>query len=331
MNFRAAAYSAGILVTCGLAATLAWVPGLLEQRVRAQFADMGEGYVGSIEDLRVDLLAGEIAIVGLRVEREQPPVGTPFMQAGALVIGLGFDGLWPRTRLRFESLEVNLVDFQDDRRDQWGPPFELASLREQLPFELASLHIIDGEIHWRVFDSEPAVDTYITHVDVRWTDLAGCVPPGDARCDSQLHATGQPMASSQVELIGGFAREPESHVQLSGSLRKLDAKDLGPLLLKYADVDLDSGSLGLDGDYERTGEHYRGTLVPRLADVKVLGNSGDLGRLGRELGLAFAVRRFTRARTPQALRFRGTQGRGDFDYEIVDAPASIPGSRHAQR
>jgi len=330
MHLRAAALSAGIVVACGFVATLLWAPTFVEQRVRRQLSDMGDGYVGSVDDVRIDLLAGEVAIVGMRVERKNPRVQTPFMQIGALVIGLAFDGLSPRTRLRFESPEVNLVDSDNDARDLWGPPFELESLRDELPFELSSVNISDGEVHWRVFDADPAVDTYVSHIDLRWTDLAGCIPPGDTRCDSHLHATGQPMATSRVEVLGGITRTSgASRVRLSGSLRKLRAEDLTPLLLKYADVDLRSGTLGLDLDYESTGARYHGSLVPQLEDLRVLGGRDDLSRLGRELGLAFVVLRFTHARTPQALRFHGTQGEDDFAYEIVAASAVEQG--HARR
>jgi hypothetical protein len=306
----------GIPVVLGGIMLLA--PRLIERRVRAQLAQLGDGYRGSLEGISLRLLSAEVAIQGLRIERPHAP--HPYLRADELVIGFRLDGARPRTRLALVKPVVNWLDARDDAQDQWGPDFDLKQLREQLPFELDALDVRAGELHLRALDVRPVVDVALRNVDVAWEALAGCLPPGSSACRSQLRGSARPMKDGRLALRGRFERRPQTRLALSGELRGLSAAALGPVLLHYAEVDVQGGTVNLEARYTLRGRRYHGVVVPRLHELEVMGGERDKTRFRRELGLAMAAGFFERRRGEKAVRFEGTKGRSDFDYEIVDNP-----------
>jgi hypothetical protein len=313
------------VLACGVAAYLL-APWLIARRVESQLADMGEGYRGSFDAIELRALSAEIAIVGLRVERVKPRIETPFLEARELVIGIVRNGTRLHTVLRAEAPTINWIDARNDALDQWGPPFELAKFREDLPFDLTDVKLRDATLHLRAFDADPEVDVYLKEANVHWRDLAGCLPPGGPGCRSELTGRATAVGNARLTLRGSFDRKPESHFVVEGKLTDLAAKALSPLLLRYAKLDVTGGSLDLEARYALRGRRYTGLFVPRLHDLEVMGGDRQQTRFGRELGLAMVAGYFERRRGEKAIRIEGTKGKDDFDYEVVDNPLAQRGA-----
>ncbi|MFT3925018.1 MAG: DUF748 domain-containing protein [Myxococcales bacterium] len=308
----------GLVALAGLGWLVA--PRLIARKVRRELASLPGGYTGDIDEVELRLWDAEVAMLGMRVEKKRPQIPTPFLRAAEFVIGFERRGFGLRNTLRVVQPIVSLVDGKTPAQDQWGPHFKLETLREKLPFELDGLRVEDGQLHLRVFDAEPPVDAYLSHVDVAWSDLSHCLPPGDATCDSRVRVRGRMMGHATLALGGRFERNPESSLVLSGTLRDLAARQLSPLLLRYVKVDVQDGKVDLDLRYHRHGDHYTALIVPKLEDLKVLGGRDDT-KLGREMALALTAGWFERRRGEKAVRLRGQSGRDNLDFKVVDSPA----------
>lgn len=305
----------------GLLAAVGWLaaPSLIARKVREQLATLPGGYAGDIEGVDVRLFAGEVALLGMRIEKEHPRIPAAFLHADELVIGFVLDGLRLRNTLRVVRPVVNLVDGKTPAQDQWGPTFKLETLRERLPFELHAAAIEDGQIHLREFQAKPPVDAYVSRLDVRWSDLDHCLPPGTSACHSRVRVRGRVMGDATLAFAGRFERTPQSTLSILGSLRGLKAKQLSPVLLRYAKVDIQDGKADFDLRYHRTGDRYSALIVPKLDDLEITGGDRDT-RMGREMALALAAGWFERRRGEKAVRLHGISGRGKLGVELVDTP-----------
>lgn len=316
---RIAWIAGGVALVVVIAAALFAEP-LIERVVEAGIENMPGGYRGSIE--RVDLrpLSADVALVGMKIEKQGGDVAAPYLQIDEFVVGTVRDGWKLRTTLRIVSPVVNLVDAPTPKAAQWGPDFELAKMRDQLPFELSRVDIEDAEVHFRNFHADPAIDVYLVGASVTWEQLVGCLPPGSAICHSEVRAESSLMKSGRATLKGGFERAPKPQTELRLDVSGLHAKELNPLLIEYAKVDVRGGEVALDFRYQGRGDRHSMRIVPRISDLEVIGNPDDDTRALRKLGLAIGANWFERNAGTKAITIEGKSG-GKFDYSIVDLPA----------
>lgn len=309
------------LAVC-LLVSLAWLaaPGLIARKMRKELASLPDGYAGDIESAELRLFAGEVVMRGMRIEKQHPHIPAPFLRADEVVLGFVRDGLRLRNTLRVVRPVISLVDGKTPAQDQFGPDYKLETFREKLPFELSEFRLEDAEVHLREFQADPPVDAYLSHLDLRWSELEFCLPPGATTCHSQLRIRGRFMGGASVVAAGTFERRPEETFALTGTLRNLAAKQLSPLLLRYAKIDIQKGKVDLDLRYRRQGDRYSAVIVPKLDDIEVIGGDHDT-KFGREMALAVTAGWFERRRGEKALRVRGTSDGAVPDIAVIDTPS----------
>jgi hypothetical protein len=232
----------GIVALLLVAARLA-APSLIAAKVRRSVETLEGGYRGSIDDVELSVLGGEVEILGLRIVKTNGKVPAPFMDVKRFVLGMQRDGFKLRQTLRLVSLRMNFVDAESKAAEQWGPKFELEELRESLPLELGAVYIHDGQLHLRNFEARPAVDVYAENLELTWEKLAGCLPPGWPPCNSSLKAEAGVMGSGVFTAVGTYDRRQGSHFDVVGELKNLKVPQLNPALLEYAKIDAQEGSL----------------------------------------------------------------------------------------
>lgn len=300
-------------------------PPIIARVVENSLADMEGGYRGTLDGVDLRPLSAEVAILGLKIEKKNGAVPVPFIKADELVVGTIRDGLRLRSTLRLVRGRVSMVDAKTKDAQQWGPKFDLADLREQLPFELARVTLEDTQVHFRNFQAKPEIDVYLSAANVVWDGLADCLPPGSQACASTIEGRASLMKSGGIELRGTFDRREFAHTDLRLSLRKLRAKALNPLLTEYVKVDVQDGEIAFDARYESKPQSHVFRVVPRLDGVKVLGGDGKDTRFARELALAAAAGWFQKNQGEKAIVIESKAGK--VDYDVVDVPRKSADSK----
>src|SRR4051794_7191592 len=81
-------------LTIGLLAAVGWLaaPRLIARKVRKQLAALPGGYAGDIEGVEVRLFAGEVALLGMRIEKTRPRIPAAFLRADEFVLGFVHEG-----------------------------------------------------------------------------------------------------------------------------------------------------------------------------------------------------------------------------------------------
>ena len=301
------------LIVVGLLAA----PSIIKRVVGSSLEDMPGGYRGTIESVDLRPLAAEIAIVGLKIEKKTGDIPVPYIVMRELVICTIRDSWKLRTKLRIVEPIVNVVDAPREAQQQWGPKFDLAGLRKQLPFELSEVLIENAQVHFRNFHAKPEIDAFLHTASVTWTGLVGCLPPGSSACRSHMGAASGFMKSGAARLRGGFERRPEPRIEMRLSVREVQAQELSPLLTEYAKVDLQGGVVAADVRYVGEGDSHSIRIIPRLSNLKVVGSESKDTRFFREVGLAMAAGWFERKSGEKAIAIESKAG-GKFDFSLVD-------------
>ena len=300
-----------LLVTARLAAPL-----IVTKVVRASLADMGGGYHGDIAGSELSLLSGEVHLLDLTVRKTNGQVPVPFMKIPRFVLGVTWDGFKPRTTLTAVDAQLNWVDAHNEAQQQWGPKFDPAQLRRQLPFELGRVQFIDGEAHFRNFEARPAIDVYVNHLDATWGDLTGCLPPGGSACDSSFELDGRVMKGAKLHAEGSFDRHHGPDLVARAKLHELAPRELNPLLLRYAELDVEHGTIDLSARYRAQGATQRLVVIPALNEVEIVGSDQAKTSLFRELAAGAAAGFFERHKGGKAIAYRATKGSSD--WSLVD-------------
>jgi hypothetical protein len=291
-------------------------PSLIETIVEKSLSDMPGGYRGTVERVELRMLRAEVALHGMQIEKKNGQVPLPYMKT-QLVMGTVADGLRPRTTLSLIDPVINIVDAPSEEAKQTGPKMELAKVREQLPFELITLRIQNAEIHFRNYQPSPPLDAYVTRFNLTWEKLVGCMPPGTTSCRSRVQGKGALMKNGGFAIKGTFERLPEPTFEARTSIRNLHLAQLSPLLKHYAKIDLQRGTVDVDGKLRQRGDRKSAFLVPRLENVDVMGGDGEDTSFFRELGAAAAAGWFERKSGKKAISIVSAPGKKT-DFNLVD-------------
>jgi hypothetical protein len=293
-------------------------PAIVAKVVRRSLAELKEGYRGDIRDVELSVLSAEVALLDMRIEKQNGKVPVPFMDIDRFVLAAVWEGYKPRMELVATGATVNLVDAESEAAQQWGPPFDLEDLRRQLPLELSAVRFIDGTFHFRNYEAKPAVDLFVRNLDAAWEKLTGCLPPGWAACNSTLRGHGAAMRGGSLVLRGHFDRHHGPNFHANATLKELKPVQFNPMLRKYVEIDAQDGTVEADVVYHNRNQAQRLVLVPRLYDVKIVGSDErDEVRPGRELLAGIAAGYFERRRGTKAIEYQ-KPARGKGKWRLID-------------
>jgi hypothetical protein len=293
-------------------------PPIIAKVVRNSLDDMKGGYHGDIRDVELSVFGAEVAMLDLTIAKTNGLVPVPFMHIPRFVLAVSFKNFRPYTELIGVGAEVNLVDAEEKAKQQWGPKFDLRDLREQLPFELRAVRFEDGSFHFRNYEAKPQVDLAVKKLNAAWEDLQSCLPPGSKTCDSKLTGKAQALRGGSLALRGSFDRNSGPNFFGSARLDDIKPVQLNAMLLEYAKIDVQEGTIDLSVQYRNQGDNaQRLVLVPRLYDVKVVGsaNKGEV-KLWREMLAGAAAGYFERKRGTKAIAYKRHGAKGE--WSIID-------------
>ncbi|HTU63767.1 MAG TPA: DUF748 domain-containing protein [Polyangiales bacterium] len=285
--------------------------------IRDSVETMEGGYMGEIRDVEISVLGAEVAMLDFRITKTNGLVPVPFMDIPRFVLAVRFKNFRPYTELVGVGTQVHMVDAKSKAKQQWGPKFELRDLRDQLPFELSAVRFEDTSVHFHNYEARPQVHAAVRGLNAAWERLEWCLPPGSKSCDSELAGKAQVLRDSKLALRGSFDREKVPDFRATANLTGLKPTQLNPLLLEYAKLDAQEGSIDVDVIYRNRNDAQRLVLVPRLHGVRIMGseNKGAVA-VWREMLAGIAAGYFERKRGTKAIVYENNGKKGE--WRLID-------------
>lgn len=254
------------------------LPGVLERYVNRTLAGL-DGYAGRVTDIDLSLWRGAYQVQGISIVKTGGRIPVPFFQAAELDISVEWKALLDGdivAEIELIRPRINFVKGPTKRTTQIEPASNWTdTVRELAPFRINRFAIINGEVHYRDLHSEPKVDVYIQDIDAVARNLtnAGDLPGSMV---ASFEADALAMGSGRTHLTGKYdpyAKQPT--FDLAFQLDDLALKQTNEFLRAYANVDVERGTLSLDGEFEAARGRFQGYVKPFIEDMDILRPNED--------------------------------------------------------
>jgi hypothetical protein len=173
--------------------------------------------------------------------------------------------------------ELNFVDASDDSESQTGAggPW-LQTLRDLCPFQLNSLQIHNGSIHFRSYKQAKPVDVYLSNLEGSIDDLTN-VRDRTTPMLTTIDATAMAMDEAQFEFhmkLNPFSYRPTFH--LAARLLGLDVTKTNDLARTYGQFDFKRGWFDMVIEIDATAGQFQGYVKPLFRNLVVFDLLDDL-------------------------------------------------------
>lgn len=291
--------------------------------------DTLEGYEPAVGRVEVDFPAGRLSFFDVTLTRLGGAVGRPFVTIARMDLVVEPSAV-DRDVVTYKSIALHqpsltFVTGRTPETSQNTFDREWQAKVNVLPYPTDRVEIFDGRVEYRDDTTQPPTSLVIADLDLR-ADNVGRAKAQGGRRGATLGGTAKVMGLSALALEIQFT---PGVVDLDAAIRlrlaPLPLPELNRLLQGRLGVDVSSGTLALATDLEVHEGHLRGTLVPTLHGVRVLGvDEREVLHPVRELLLERRLSKLDGARLTLDYRVRRSV--------LRDLPAALlSAARHAQR
>ncbi len=269
---RAAITTLAVLLVALIAGRL-YLPFYVQSFVN-RVLDESPDYGGSVGSVHVSLWRGAYSIDDVKVVKRTHSIPVPLFESRRVDCSLDWGSLLhgvARARVRLDHPRLNFVHGPSTEDTQTGADQPWLSIIDDLsPFRLDKADIVDGEIHFHAFHTNPQVHVYLSDIQASISNLTNLQNLTDPLMAS-LHARGAAMESGRFEC--DMSLEPRSHqphFDLAARLLDLDVTKLNSLARAYGDFDFEGGRFDLVVEASAKDGFVEGYTKPLFRNVTVL-------------------------------------------------------------
>lgn len=271
-----------ILITAAIAVLLlalrASLPGLARDYLNNKMANMGE-YSGHVSAVDIDLWRGAYTLEELEVTKTSADIPTPLFQVDAIDLAVSWSALLQGAvvaEIGFHRPELNFVDDVEFGNQSGSGTNWQEALQQLVPIEINQLTINDGAIHFRNFNSEPAVDVVLTDLNgtidnISNVDRSAGARPADMRFTGLMPGAAATSIEGQLDPLGDF-QDFSFRLKVTG----IDLRRLNTLSEAYGNFDFESGNGDFLLELEADNGELKGYAKPLFDDVTILDLESDL-------------------------------------------------------
>jgi hypothetical protein len=248
------------------------LPHVVERYVNRTLADL-DGFTGRVEDVDISLWRGAYQIEGVRIDKTEGRTRVPYFRARQVDLSIAWDALLRGSvvaEIALDAPELNFVTASRKASEQTEPASNWQeTVRDLVPFQIERFSVTNGEVHYRDFGSDPAVDIYLQGLDGVVRNLTNSEDLG-GDLFARFEVRGQAMRSGSFRLEGSvnpYAEEPS--FELQAQLQDLALTELNDFLRAYGKFDAESGTFSLDSELSASDGAFRGYAKPFVRDLEV--------------------------------------------------------------
>ncbi|MES2819987.1 MAG: DUF748 domain-containing protein [Pseudomonadota bacterium] len=250
------------------------LPYLVRDYLNDKLADMGD-YRGHIEDVDLAWWRGAYQINGLRIVKVEGDLPVPLVAAPLIDLAVSWKALWDDRAIVavvvFERPELHFVDGgADEQASQTGQGTDWREqLNKLLPMTLDEVRVVDGQVSFHNYRSEPPVNIKASQVDASLYNLTNVADEQGQRV-ARFEGTAQLLGHAPLESTATF--DPFKNFQdFSFKLRATDIelKQLNDFSSAYGKFDFNAGTGDLVIEANAENGQLSGYIKPLLRDVDV--------------------------------------------------------------
>ncbi|WP_252273929.1 DUF748 domain-containing protein [Pseudomonas subflava] len=271
-------YSMPFYVLLGLAALVLALhlalPYLIRDYLNEKLADMGD-YRGHVVDVDLAWWRGAYRINGLTIDKVDGDVPVPLLDAPVIDLAVSWHSLWYDhgvvARVLFVRPQLNFVDGGERPEDtQTGAGVDWRQqLEKLLPITLNEIRVVDGQVTFRNFTSQPPVDLQADDVDASLYNLTNVA---DENGERVARFEGHALLLGHAPLEATAVFDPfENFEDFEFRVRATDIelRRLNDFSSAYGKFDFNAGSGDVVIEANADEGQLSGYIKPLLRDVDV--------------------------------------------------------------
>ena len=237
--------------------------------------DQNPLYNGRVGSISIHLYKGEYSINDIKLLKTTGNVPVPFFSAKQVKLAIEWNALLHgkvKGTVVMESPQVNFVEDSTGADSQTGSdgPW-LGIIRGLFPFEINSVVLHNGSIHFHAFDRTPQVDVYLSDVEASVEDLTN-VRNETKPLISTVTAQATAMESGKVNLkvqFDPFSYKPTFDLALK--LIGLNVTKLNDFAKAYGGIDFEGGWFDLVVQLSSKEGELDGNITPLFRHLQIFG------------------------------------------------------------
>jgi uncharacterized protein involved in outer membrane biogenesis len=249
------------------------LPYLVRDYLNDKLADMGE-YRGQITDVDLAWWRGAYQINGLKIVKTSGKVPVPFLEAPLIDLSVSWHSLiYDKAvvaKVAFARPVLNFVDGGNKQASQTGQGTDWRQqLDKLLPITLNEVHVENGTLTFRNFNSRPRVDLKATQLNANIRNLTN-VRDEKGRRDASFDGTALIAGDAKVESRATF--DPfsdfddfEFRLRATG----IELRRLNDFASAYGKFDFNAGHGDVVIEAQAENGRLNGYIKPLLRDVDV--------------------------------------------------------------
>lgn len=254
------------------------------------------GYDARVGSVELDFSRGRLSFFDVALEREGGKVDRPFVAVERLDIVVEQTAV-DRGTPTYKAITLHrpvltfVTGTKPDRSQLTFDP-DWQDKISVLPYPTDRVEIIDGRVEYRDDTTTPTTTFFVSDVDLLAANIGRAREDPSTR-GAHVSLTGRVMQLGALEIVADVAPGAiplDAAVALE--LGTLPLPPLNDLLRGRFGVDISTGTVAIDADFDVEGGHLSGTVTPHVHDVRVLGpDETEMQRPLRELMLDRRLRK----------------------------------------
>ena len=297
------------------------LPHLVRNYLNNELADLNE-YSGHIDNVDIHLWRGAFKLIGIEVVMDEYEVPVPFLDIEMIEISLSWSDLWQGAivaELAFQKPIINFVDTQDDNVQTGEGTDWRETVQKLVPIEINHIDIVDGQLYFQNFISDPPVELDISRINASISNLTN-IDRTRGPSYTQIEATGVVVNEAPVEFFASLDPLGDFHdFEMNLRVSEVNLNRLNSLTQAYGNFDFESGVGSLVMELEATDAQLSGYARPLLDDVEILNIEETLEEEGvfktiwegAVAGLSWLFRNHPEDRIGAEIEIQGTLDQGD--------------------
>jgi uncharacterized protein YhdP len=250
-------------------------------------------YTGHVEDLDVHLIRGAYTLKAIHLDKTGGKVPLPFFAADKVDLSVEwsaiFHGRFVGKIIVFHPI-LNFVKGPTKETSQTEIPSKpwQKVVSDLMPLKLNRFEILDGEIHYRDFYSEPKVNIYATDIHILAQNLSNAAHQKE-ELPSTVEATCNGIYGGHASLhmkLDALNRYPTFSVKTE--LLDMDITKLNDFLSAYAKLTVRQGTISIYTEAAAKDGKIVGYTKPIIKDLRVVNWKEDKGHPLKLVWEAFA-------------------------------------------
>jgi hypothetical protein len=256
-----------------------------------------EGYEGSVENIRINLLKGEYGLDSLIIHaQDRDDEEDYFFTASEIEIGLEWSSLFRGKLVSDIWVDRPILNFISD-----GEEVDNAEevnfgevLNELVPFNINTLLIERGEIHYLDEYSDPKVDVFIKNFELRGTNL-GNIHDNEHELPAQITVSGTTIGDGQLSgRIDLNILKSSPDFELNMEVENMNLVAINSFTEAYANFTFEEGILYLSSEVAMKDGSFKGYVKPIFENIDILDIQNEDTSIWRKaweglVGLTFKI------------------------------------------